>query len=111
MLLWGYLGSSLFSTPNSNTGDLPHVIIACVISAFAVSTIYSKWAGGDYSLSRGATYGLWIGIMIGFGERWYDYAYQMYTSTLNDAIINGVLNIVFAVILGILISLVYEKVK
>lgn len=111
LLLWSYLGSSLFSAPSTNPGDQVHVIIACVISAFAVSTIYSKWAGGDHSLSNGATYGLWIGIMIGFGERWYDYAFQMYTSTLNDAIINGVLNIVFAVILGVLISLVYGKVK
>ena len=76
-----------------------------------ISTIYSKWSGGDHSLAHGATYGLWIGILIGFGERWYDYAFQMYTSTLNDAIINGVLNIVFAVILGVLISLVYGKVK
>jgi uncharacterized membrane protein (DUF485 family) len=110
-LLWSYLGASLFSSPNTNTGDQVHVIIACVISTFVVSTIYSKWAGGDYSLSKGATYGLWYGILIGFGERWYDYAFQMYTSTLNDAIINGILNIVFGVVLGVLISLVYGKVK
>lgn len=111
LLLWDYLGSSLFSSPNTNTGDQIHVIIACVISAFAVSTIYSKWAGGDFSLSKGATYGLWIGIFIGFGERWYDYAFQMYTSTLNDAIISGVMNIVYGVVLGVLISMVYGKVK
>ena len=111
ILLWGMLGSSLFSEPNTNTGDQVHVIIACLISTFVVSTIYSKWSGGDYSLSKGATYGLWYGILIGFGERWYDYAFQMYTSTLNDAIINGILNIVFGVILGVLISLVYGKVK
>lgn len=111
LLLWDTIGSSLFSSPNTNAGDQMHVIIACVISAFVISTIYSKWSGGDHSLANGATYGLWIGILIGFGERWYDYAFQMYTSTLNDAIINGVLNIVFAVILGVLISLVYGKVK
>jgi hypothetical protein len=111
MLLWDTLGSSLFSSPNTNPGDQMHIIIACVISAFAISTIYSKWSGGNHSLSHGATYGLWIGILIGFGERWYDFAFQMYTSTLNDAIINGVLNIVFGVVLGVLISLVYGKVK
>ena len=111
LLLWGYLGASLFSEPSSNPGDTVHVIIACLISAFAVSTIYSKWSGGDYSVSKGATYGLWYGILIGFGERWYDYAFQMYPMTLNDAIINGVMCIVFGVILGVLISLVYGKVK
>ena len=111
ILLWDTIGSSLFSSPNTNVPDQMHVIIACIISAFAVSTIYSKWAGGDHSLTKGATLGLWYGILIGFGERWYDFAFQMYASTLNDAIINGVLNIVFGVVLGALISLVYGKVK
>lgn len=111
ILLWQYLGASLFSAPSSNPGDTVHVIIACVISAFAISTIYSKWAGGEHSLTKGATYGLWIGIFIGFGERWYDFAFQMYTSTLNDAIISGVMNIVYGVVLGVLISMVYGKVK
>lgn len=111
MLLWDTLGSSLFSAPNTNVPDQMHLIIACVISAFAVSTIYSKLAGGEHSLSHGATYGLWVGILIGFGERWFDHAFQMYPFTLNDAIINGVLNIVLFVVLGVLISLVYGKVK
>jgi len=111
LLLWNYLGASLFSNPSSNPGDTLHVIIACVISAFAISTIYSKWAGGDHSLTKGATYGLWIGILIGFGERWYDYAFQMYTATLNDAIIGGVMNLVYGVGFGVLISMVYGKVK
>lgn len=111
MLLWDTIGSSLFSSPSTNVPDQLHLIIACVISAFAVSTIYSKLAGSEHSIAHGASYGLWVGIFIGFGERWFDHAFQMYTSTLNDAIINGVLNIVFFVILGALISLVYGKVK
>ena len=61
--------------------------------------------------TKGATYGLWIGILIGFGERWYDYAFQMYTATLNDAIIGGVMNLVYGVGFGVLISMVYGKVK
>lgn len=109
MLLWDTLGSSLFSAPSTNIPDQLHLIIACVISAFAISTIYSKLAGGDHSLSHGATYGLWVGILIGFGERWFDYAFQMYTTTLKDSIISGIMNIVLFVVMGILISMIYGK--
>jgi hypothetical protein len=109
MLLWDTLGSSLFENTSSNAPDQLHLIIACVISAFAFSTIYSKLSGGGHSLSHGAQYGLWVGIFVGFGERWFDFAFQTYEHSLHDAIINGILNIVFFVILGVLVSLVYGK--
>ena len=108
MLLWDILGPSLFENVNDNTPDQLHLIIACVILSFAFSTIYSKLAGGGHSLSHGAQFGLWAGIFIGFGERWFDFAFSA-TPVLMDAIINGVLNVVFFVILGVLASLVYGK--
>ena len=108
MLLWDILGDSLFSDPKDVTPDQLHLIIACVILSFAFSTIYSKLSGGGHSLSHGAQFGLWVGIFIGFGERWFDFAFNA-TPVLNDAIINGVLNVVFFVILGVLTSLVYGK--
>lgn len=107
-LLWDIIGSSLFENVNDNTADQLHLIIACVILAFAFSTIYSKLSGGGHSLSHGAQFGLWAGIFVGFGERWFDFAFSD-TPVLSDAIINGVLNIVFFVILGVLASLVYGK--
>ncbi|MBN4085419.1 hypothetical protein JYT89_03655, partial [Flavobacteriaceae bacterium AH-315-B10] len=103
------LGSSLFENAGGNEPDQLHLIIACVVLAFAFSTIYSKLAGGGHSLSHGAQFGLWVGIFIGFGERWFDYAFQMYPTSLNDSIISGVMNIVFFTILGVLASLVYGK--
>ncbi|MBN4070072.1 hypothetical protein JYT76_00140 [Olleya sp. AH-315-F22] len=109
MLLWDILGSSLFENVNDNAPDQLHLIIACVISAFAFSTIYSKLSGGGHSLSHGAKFGLAVGIFVGFGERWFDYAFQMYPTSLNDSIISGVMNIVFFVVLGVLASLVYGK--
>ncbi len=108
MLLWDILGDSLFSKVNDSTPDQLHLIIACVILAFAFSTIYSKLSGGGHSLSHGAQFGLWVGIFTGFGERWFDFAFNA-EGVLNDALINGVLNIVFFVILGVLASLVYGK--
>ncbi|MCK5401933.1 MAG: hypothetical protein KAJ28_09900, partial [Flavobacteriaceae bacterium] len=73
-LLWDIIGSSLFENVNDNTADQLHLIIACVILAFAFSTIYSKLSGGGHSLSHGAQFGLWAGIFVGFGERWFDFA-------------------------------------
>jgi hypothetical protein len=108
MLLWDILGSSLFENVNDTAPDQLHLIIACVISAFAFSTIYSKLSGGGHSLSHGAKFGLAVGIFIGFGERWFDFAFGDIT-LLSDAIINGVMNIVFFVVLGVLVSLVYGK--
>ena len=110
MLLWDILGPSLFENVNDNAPDQLHLIIACVISAFAFSTIYSKLSGGGHSLSHGAQYGLWVGIFAGFGERWFDFAFGNIT-LLSDAIINGILNIVFFVVLGVLVSLVYGKIS
>ncbi len=109
MLLWGILGASLFENINDNAPDQLHLIIACVILAFAFSTIYSKLAGGGHSLSHGVQFGLWVGIFIGFGERWFDFAFQIYPTSLNDSIISGVMSIVFFVVLGVLASLVYGK--
>lgn len=107
-LIWDTLGSSLLEGYEEATADQLHLIIACVIAAFAFSTIYSKLSGGGHSLSHGAQFGLWVGIFVGFGERWFDLAFDA-TPILNDAIINGVMNIVFFAILGVLVSLVYDK--
>lgn len=107
-LLWEIIGSSLFEAPGSDDANQLHLIIACLITAFAFSTIYSKLAGGGHSMSHGAQYGLWVGIFIGFGERWFDFAFDA-TPIMGDAIINGVLNIVFFIVLGILVSLIYGK--
>jgi uncharacterized membrane protein (DUF485 family) len=107
-LLWDTIGSNLFENPQGGDADQVHLVIACLILAFAVSTIYSKLASGGHSLSHGATYGLWLGILIGFGERWFDIAFGIQAS-LTDGVINGVLNIVSCIVLGILISMVYGK--
>jgi len=104
--LWEVVGSSLFSSSQENNPEHLHLIIACLISAFAFSTIYSKLAGSN-STSQGAQFGLWVGILIGFGERWFDLAFSM--MNLNDTIVNGVLNLIVFVVLGIVISLVSGK--
>ena len=107
-LLWDIIGSNLFENPGSAEADQMHLIIACIITAFVYATIYSKWSGGDHSLKNGANLGCWVGVLLGFGERWYDVAFGMQES-MQDAVINGVLNVVGGIVLGVLVSLVYGK--
>ncbi|WP_242131355.1 hypothetical protein [Aestuariivivens marinum] len=116
-LLWSMLGSSLFAGHEGTatglwkeTPDQVHNIIAGVIMAFAFSTIYSKLSNSEHSISNGATYGLLVGLFVGFGERWYDFAFANMMD-ITGTIINGILNLVFYCILGILTSMVYNKVK
>lgn len=105
--LWEVIGPSFFSSSNENDPEHLHLIIACLITAFAFSTIYSKWARGHHSISEGAKFGLWVGILIGFGERWFDLAFAQ--MNLHDAIVNGILNLVVFTVLGIVTSLLYGK--
>ena len=108
MLLWNILGSYLFENTSDNTPDQLHLIIACVILAFAFSTIYSKLSGGGHSLSHGAQFGLWVAILIGFGEGMINLGVSN-ISDLTGALINGGLAIVFYGVMGVLASLVYGK--
>ncbi len=122
--LWGYLGGYLIwviiATPlmegheGTATGvwkevpDHLHLIIGCIIFAFAFSTIYSKLSGGEHSLSHGAQFGCWVGVMLGFGEGVINLGVGNF-SDLTGTIIGGVLSIVFYVVMGVCASLVYGK--
>jgi hypothetical protein len=121
--LWAYLGGYLIwviiATPLmeghegtatgvwKETPDHLHLILGCVIFAFAFSTIYSKLSG-EHSLSHGAKFGLAVAIMLGFGEGVINLGVANF-SDLTGTIISGVLSIVFYVVMGVLASLVYGK--
>lgn len=121
--LWAYFGGFLvwviIATPlmegreGTATGvwkevpDHLHLVIGCLIFAFAFSTIYSKLAGG-FTISSGVQFGLWVGIMLGFGEGIINLGVANF-SDLTGTIISGVLSIVFYVIMGALVGLIYNK--
>lgn len=122
--LWAYLGGYLIwviiATPLmeghegtatgvwKETPDHLHLIIGCIIFAFAFSAIYSKWARGSHGLSNGAQFGCWVGVMLGFGEGVINLGVGNF-SDLMGTIIGGVLSIVFYVVMGVLASVVYGK--
>jgi hypothetical protein len=114
-LLWGIIGDPMLADHlGSATGvmreepDFVHLILGCLVVGFAFSTTYSKWARGHHSLSEGAQFGLWIGLILGLGSGLIDYS----TGNILDIVgtlMNSVIYIVHFVIMGILASLVYSK--
>lgn len=116
-LLWGILGDSFLNehlgagaSKNMANGEPNFAMLAlgCLIMAWAFTTIYSKWAGDTHGISQGVQYGLLVGILFGFGSGIIDHA----TANMLDmtgTLVNGIIYIVFYVIMGILASLVYGK--
>jgi len=114
-LLWGILADPVLQDHmGSVTGfmkdppDFIHLILGCLIQAFAFSTIYGKWANGTFSAGNGLNLGLWTGVLMGLGSGLINFA----TSNMLDltgTIINGVIYIVFFAVTGLLVGLVYSK--
>ena len=88
--------------------DMPFLVLGCLILAYALSTLYSKWARGTHSFSHGFEFGVWIGIFSGLGVSliWYATSQVM---DLTGHIVDGVWWIVWYGITGGVISLVYQK--
>ena len=113
-LLWDTIGGSMMDDHTTIAGlikeepDFFHLALGCLVTAFVISTVYSKWARGHHSISEGMQFGLWIGLLIGVGSGLINFA----TSNMmdfNGTLINAVLSIVYFVVMGLLASLVYGK--
>ena len=113
-VLWGMLMDPILQEHNSATGmmkempDMFHLIIGCIIAGFAFSTIYGKWGSGNYSAMSGLTYGVWVGILLGFGEGLVNMA-VMNMLDFTGTLLNGVTYVVFYAVMGLLAGLVYQK--
>ena len=65
-LLWGMLGESLMVDHVMTDGlmkdpvDMVHIVIGSLIMAFAFSTIYGKYASGNYGAGSGISFGIWM---------------------------------------------------
>ncbi len=114
-LLWGILTVDFFNDHlGSASGvmrdipDMVHLILGCIIVAFAFSTIYRKWAKPNYGMGSGFTFGFWIAILIGLGEGLVNFA----TSNVADitaTLVNVLITIVFYGIMGLIVGLIYGK--
>ncbi|MGI9546429.1 MAG: hypothetical protein ACR2MM_04270 [Flavobacteriaceae bacterium] len=87
--------------------DFGILIVSHAIASFALSTIYGKWAGGDYGAGSGFSFGIWVGIFAGISYSLLWYA----TSTLMDLtghLADGVVTLVFFAIVCTVIGWIYK---
>ncbi|MBT8262947.1 MAG: hypothetical protein KJO05_09010 [Bacteroidia bacterium] len=113
-LLWGILADPFFTDHVVTDGlmkdppDMVHLIIGCLIQAFAFSSIYQRFGSGSYGAGSGLSMGIWIAIMVGLGEGLVDFA----TSNILDlhgTFVNCVIYLIFFGIMGLLAGLIYGK--
>ena len=114
-LLWGYLSVDFFNDHmGSATGvmkevpDMAYLILGCLIYGFAFSTIYGKCSNGKFSAVSGLSYGIWIAILMGFGEGLIDYA-TSHILDLTGMLSNALIWIVFLIVMGLIAGMTYNK--
>ena len=111
-LVWGELMTDFFAQHTGSaigvqkeTPEFLFLAIGCLLEAFFMTAIYSKWSGGVHSGSGGFKFGALLGALFGFGEYFIWFA----TSNLSDltgSLVAGVVNVIFIGITGAIIALV-----
>lgn len=116
-LLWGYLAADILSEhAGSATGvmrempDMFHLVLGCTFVGIAFSILYSKWGGPASGAGSGFTFGFWIGVLIGLGEGLINFS-TTYLMDIVGVMINALIAIVFYGIMGVLVGLVYRKLR
>jgi len=112
-LVWGMAAADFFEQ-HSNVDvmkelpSLPLIALGNLVSAFVLSILYGKWAGGHHSMGHGFQFGAWIGAFVGIGMGliWYATANWM---DLTGHIAEAVINVVYYGIVGAVIALVHQK--
>lgn len=84
------------------------IALGVLIQAFVMSTIYSRWSGGNHSSGSGFTFGAWIGALVGFGVWVLNYGVMDLTDS-TALIADGIWNVVFYGIQGVVIAMIYGK--
>ncbi len=114
-LLWGIIGDPMLvdymgtaTGVMKETPDFAHLALGCLIAALAFSSVYSKWARGAHSASQGMQFGVWIGVLLGLGSGLIDFATANILD-LSGTLINAVIYVVHFAVMGVLVSLVYNK--
>lgn len=110
--IWGFATVDFFEdhTLNSFMKDPPDILfiaLANIIGAFALSSIYGKWARGVHSAKEGIQFGALIGIFTGLGMGLLTYA-TMAWMDFTAHIVEAVIEIVYYGIVGSVIAIVYK---
>ncbi|WP_420320519.1 hypothetical protein [Flagellimonas sp.] len=112
-LLWGMaaeslMGGHVITDVMKDPPDFLFIVLGNLVSAFALSNLYSKWARGHHSAKEGAEFGAWVALLAGLGTGLIWYA----TANLFDLtghLLDFVLTLIFFVITGVVIAVVHQK--
>ena len=90
-------------------GDMvmPYLMIGSFLISLMMSTIYGKWSKGHYNIKGGITFGVYIGILFGFGMGLIQFS-TMNIMDLQGHLGDAVWSIFYYGIAGIVISKVYK---
>ncbi|NJB71829.1 cation transport ATPase [Saonia flava] len=111
-LIWGIATVDFYESHTLNNiakdpMNIPLIFLGNLIAAFAMSTLYGKWARGAHSIKEGFEFGALIGLLIGFGIY-----LVMYATTdmldLTGHIVEGIIDVVYYGIGGVVIAIVYK---
>ena len=110
--IWGFATEDFFEGHTLNNimkepPDMLFIALGNLIGAFALSSIYGKWARGVHSAKEGFQFGVWIGIFTGFGMGLLNYGVNELMD-FTGHIAEGVIEIIFYGIIGAVIALVYK---
>lgn len=110
--IWGiatvdFFESHTITNVMKDPPELIYIALGNLIAAFALSSLYGKWARGVHSFSEGFQFGAWIGVFVGLGMGllWFG------TSNMLDMtghLVEAVLDIIFYGIIGAVIAVVYK---
>ncbi len=84
------------------------IALGCLVQAFIMSVIYSKWARGIHSAKEGLEYGALIGAFLGFGVWLLNHGVMEHGDT-TALIVDGIWSIVHYALVGLVIALVYKQ--
>ena len=113
-LLWGILAEPLMVDHVMTDGlmkdpvDMVYIVVGNLIMSFGFSTIYSKYASGNYGVGSGIALGIWMSLLLGLGEGLIDFATANILD-LHGTLVNFVIYLVFLIVGGLLVGLVYGK--
>ncbi len=107
LALVGFAEAHIITDIMKDPPDMPMILLANLIGAFALSHLYKNWSRGNYSAGNGASFGLWIGIFAGlsFNLLWYATGEVMdLTGHLGDS----VANIIYYAVIGAIIGSIFK---
>lgn len=110
--IWGYATVDFFESHTLTNAmkdepDLLYIALGNLIAAFALSSLYGKWARGVHSFSEGFQFGAWIGVFVGLGMGllWFGIADLM---DMTGYLVEAVIDIIYYGIIGAVIAVVYK---